>query len=83
LPTLFGHGREAAAGGLIAYGADTKVLWRDAAFYVHKILKGADPAEMPISQASKFNLTINLKTARALGITMPPSILLRATEVIE
>ena len=83
LPTMFGHGREAAAGGLMAYGADTKALWREAAYYVDKILKGTDPAEMPISQATKFNLTVNLKTAKALGITFPPSILLRATDVIE
>ena len=83
LPSLFGHGREAAAGGLMAYGADTKALFRAAASYVDKILKGANPAEIPISQATKFNLTVNMKTAKALGITFPPSILLRATKVIE
>jgi putative ABC transport system substrate-binding protein len=83
LPSLFGHRVEAAAGGLMAYGADTKALFYSAASYVDRILKGADPAEMPISQATKFNLTVNLKTAKALGITVPPSILLRATEVIE
>ena len=83
LPTLFGHRREAQAGGLIAYGADTKALWHGAATYVDKILKGADPAELPISQATNFDLTVNLKTAKALGITVPRSILLRATEVIE
>jgi putative ABC transport system substrate-binding protein len=83
LPTMFGHGREAAAGGLMAYGADTKALFRGAAAYVDKILKGADPAEMPISQATKFNLVVNLKTAKAFGITVPPSILVRATKVIE
>ena len=83
LPTMFGHGREAAAGGLMSYGADTKTLHRDAASYVDKILKGADPAEMPISQATKFNMVVNLKTAKALGIKFPPSILLRADVVIE
>ncbi len=83
LPTLFGHRVEVAAGGLMAYGADTKALFRGAATYVDKILKGADPAEMPISRATKFDLTVNLKTAKALGITFPPAILLRATEVIE
>ncbi len=83
LPTLFGHRIEAVDGGLMSYGADTKALFHGAAAYVDRILKGADPAELPISQATKFNLTVNLKTAKALGITVPPSILLRATEVIE
>ncbi len=83
LASMFGHRPEAVAGGLMAYGADTKTLWREAASYVDKILKGANPAELPISQATKFNLVVNLKTAKALGITFPPSILLRATEVIE
>ena len=83
LPTIFVDGREAAAGGLMAYGADTYALFRGAATYVDKILKGADPAELPISQATKFNLTVNLKTAKALGITFPPSILFQATKVIE
>jgi putative ABC transport system substrate-binding protein len=83
LPTLFGHRVEVAAGGLMAYGADTKALFYGAATYVDKILKGADPAELPISQATNFDLTVNLKTAKALGITVPRSILLRATEVIE
>ncbi len=83
LPSLFGHVREVTAGGLMAYGADTEALFYGAASYVDKILKGANPAELPISQATKFNLTVNLKTAKALGVTFPPSILLRATEVIE
>ncbi len=83
LPSLFGHVSEVAAGGLMAYGADTKALFYGAASYVDRILKGANPAEMPISQATKFNLTVNLKTAKALCITFPPSILLRATKVIE
>ena len=68
---------------LAAYGADTKALYRGAAFYIDKILKGANPAELPISQATKFDFVINLKTAKALGITVPPSILLRADSVIE
>ncbi len=83
LPTMFGHVREAAGGGLLAYGADTKAMYRGAAYYVDKILKGANPAEMPVSQATKFNLTVNLRTAKALGITFPQSILLRADKVIE
>ncbi len=83
LPSMFGHRVEAAAGGLMAYGADTKALFRGAAFYIDKILKGGDPGELPISQATTFDFVINLKTAKALGIEMPASILLRATEVIE
>lgn len=83
LPSLFGHVLEARAGGLMAYGADTDALYRNVANYVDRILRGADPAELPISQATKFNLTINMKTAAALGITFPRSILLRAETVIE
>ena len=80
---MFGHRREAEAGGLLAYGADTKAPYRGAATYVDKILKGANPAEMPVSQTTGIVLTINLKTAKALGITVPPSILLRADTVFE
>ena len=83
LPSLFGHVVEAKAGGLMAYGADTEALYRGAASYVDRILKGAKPAELPVSQAQKFILTVNLKTAKALGITFSQSILLRATKVIE
>lgn len=83
LPTLFGHRVEVIAGGLMSYGADTLALYRGVGAYVDKILKGADPAEIPISQAVKFELVVNLKTAKALGITIPSSILLRADEVIE
>jgi putative ABC transport system substrate-binding protein len=83
LPSMSGHIREAVAGGLLAYGADTKALFRSAASYVAKILEGTDPAVLPISQATRFNLTVNLKTAKALGIKVPRSILLRATKVIE
>ena len=64
-------------------GRDAKMPWCNAADYVDKILNGAKPAELPVSQATKFNLTVNLKTAKALGITFPPSILLRANRVIE
>jgi putative ABC transport system substrate-binding protein len=83
LPSLYGHRVEAQAGGLMAYGADTKALYRGAGSYVDKILKGADPGELPISQATTFDFVINLKTAKALGITVPRSILIRATEIIE
>ena len=83
LPSMFGHRQEAEAGGLIAYGADVEALYRNAAHYVDKILKGANPAELPIEGPSKFDFVVNLKTARALGVEIPKSILLQATKVIE
>ena len=70
-------------GGLISYQADSSLRTHRAAQYVDKIFKGANPANLPVEQPTKFNLEINLKTAKALGITFPPSILLRATKVIE
>ena len=83
LPTMFGHRREAGVGGLMAYGTDVVELFRRAASYVDKILKGADPGELPVEQPTKFFFALNLKTAKELGIKFPPAILLRATEVIE
>ena len=67
----------------MSYSVDGAALYRRAAVYVDKILKGASPADLPISQATKFSLTVNLKTAKALGIAFPRSILLRADKVIE
>ncbi|MBI4637986.1 MAG: ABC transporter substrate-binding protein [Candidatus Rokubacteria bacterium] len=83
LPTTFNWGQYAEAGGLIAYGPSLAELWRRTATFVDKILKDARPAELPVEQPTKFELVINLKTAKALGLTIPPSLLLRADQVIE
>ena len=83
LPSIFGTKDYADAGGLMAYGPNVSDLWRHAASYVDRILKGAKPADLPIEQPTKFELIINLKTAKALGLTIPPSLLARADEVIQ
>jgi putative ABC transport system substrate-binding protein len=83
LPTVYGVAEYAEAGGLMAYGASHLDLVRRAATFVDKILKGAKPGDLPIEQPSKFDLVINLKTAKAIGLSIPQSILLRADQVIE
>jgi putative ABC transport system substrate-binding protein len=83
LPEMFGNRENVVAGGLMSYGADLSDLYRRAAIYIDKILKGTNPADLPVEQASKYVLAVNLKTAKLLGLTMPPSILARADEVIE
>jgi putative tryptophan/tyrosine transport system substrate-binding protein len=83
LPTISGEPGFIEAGGLMTYGPSIPDLWRRAAIYADKILKGAKPADLPIEQPTKFTLAINLKTAKALGLTIPPSLLLRADQVID
>jgi putative ABC transport system substrate-binding protein len=83
LPALFPEKEVAEAGGLVAYGPSIPASFRRAAAYVDKILRGAKPAELPVEQPTTFELVVNLQTARAIGVTIPTSILLRADEVIE
>jgi putative ABC transport system substrate-binding protein len=83
LPTVFLYKQNAEAGGLMSYGPDLIDSFLQSARYVDKILRGAKPADLPVEQATKFELVINLKTAKALGLTIPQSLLLRVDEVIQ
>jgi ABC-type uncharacterized transport system substrate-binding protein len=83
LPAVYTNGLWAKGGGLISYGPDTPDLFYRAASYVDRILKGEKPADLPVQAATKYELAINLKTAKTLGLTVPPSLLDRADEVIE
>ena len=83
LPVIYGIKEHAEVGGLMAYAASRPEIFRRAATFVDKILRGTNPADLPIEQPTKFELVINLKTAKALGLTVPPTLLARADEVIE
>ena len=83
LPAMYPFSQWVEDGGLISYGPSPADLWRRSAYYVDRILKGAKPADLPVEQPTKFELIINLKTAKALGLTIPQSILIRADQVIQ
>ena len=83
LPTMFADRVHVEAGGLMSYGADLGDLFQRGAIYVDRILRGARPADLPVEQPTKFEFVINVKTAKALGLTIPPSVLLQADQVID
>ena len=83
VPAVYAISEFVRDGGLLSYGVDETDSFRRAASYVDRILRGAKPAELPVQFPTKFEMVVNLKTAKALGLAVPPSILLRATEVIE
>jgi len=83
LPTIYARSQFVEAGGLMSYGANRPDLFRKVATYVDKILKGAQPGDLPVEQPTKFELVINLKTAKALGLTIPPEVLIQETKVIK
>ena len=83
VPTIFGFREFPAAGGLMSYGADVTAQHRTMGVYVGRILKGERPAELPVQQSTDVQLVVNIKAAKALGLTLPPSLLVRADEVIE
>jgi putative ABC transport system substrate-binding protein len=83
LPAIYGLREFVDAGGLMSYGTDRRDLFRRSAGYVHKILNGARPADLPIEPPTRFELAINLKTAKAIGLAIPPSLLRRADHIVQ
>ena len=83
VPAVYGNSEFARNGGLLSYGVDRVDPWRRAATYVDRILRGEKPGDLPVQLPTKFEMVVNRKTAKALGLAVPPSILLRANEVIE